>query len=405
MPTIKEQPVNNRSKNPLGNMGWYLTFALIPFDQTYPGLLFLLISKVVSIFNKTNKLKLFPSESRLVSRTNRLFIYLLISLFISGIFSPEPLIALSLAFAFSLLFYIFTFGAQHLAFSDPNLLEKSTLLLCIGGSAASIIALIRYYALDLSRAGIFSGPNTFGTVIIMYSGIIIGFLFQKEKPYRYLTFPFLFVSTGAMLATKSRGAWLGFIGMLISFMVFNKKLTAIFLIILLLTGVFIFTNPTLNERFLSIFSLEDRSNLARIHIWEATLEMIKDNPVFGVGAGVYPLVYSKYVPPHSIKTQTCFSHNLFLQVAAEFGIVGFVIFMLALCHVLYMAYSLAKTGNTFYQGLFAMLIGVLIHQQFDIAIWKMNVGAAFWLFIGIIIGLYRREFQQTEKQNLQAPIS
>ena len=89
--------------------------------------------------------------------------------------------------------------------------------------------------------------------------------------------------------------------------------------------------------------------------------------------------------------------TFFLQIAVELGLVGGVLFFLALVSVYYMAFSLAKTGNSVYQGLFASLLGVLIHQQLDIPIWKMHIGLSFWILVGLVAGFYHLE--KTKQKN------
>jgi len=377
--------------------GWYLIFATTPFGLTYPGLLALLIAKIKSLFTKKTQKKEAPVLHPLVRRTNILFISLLGCMYVSALFSRTRLESFLLAFAFTLLFYFSYFAGERMAYTDWKTIERSLFLLFIGGTVASIASLIRLQLSDYPRATLFEGPNSLGTLIVMYTGISIGFLVYKGKPYRYLVFPFLLLSTAAVIATGSRGAWLGFAGMLTSLTLFNRKLLTAVLLIILIAALIIALNPYSYARFLSIFSLEKGGNMSRIYIWQASLKMIKDHPVFGLGLGVFPLAFPEYaVAEHSVDTFT-YAHNLFLQIAVELGLVGGVLFFLALVSVYYMAFSLAKTGNSVYQGLFASLLGVLIHQQLDIPIWKMHIGLSFWILVGLVAGFYHLE--KTKQKN------
>ncbi|MGE5481779.1 MAG: O-antigen ligase family protein, partial [Bacteroidota bacterium] len=147
--------------------------------------------------------------------------------------------------------------------------------------------------------------------------------------------------------------------------------------------------PAFSARFSSSFRLAE--NLNRLYIWRSTLNMIKDHPWFGVGAGVFMHVYPKYVLPGAPEPVVAYAHNLFLQVLAEFGLVGFLVFVAILGRVMWMSWQLARTGDVLYQGIFAALIGVLIHQQVDIPIWGLEVGGAFWVVVGLVVTLYRNE--------------
>jgi O-antigen ligase len=99
-------------------------------------------------------------------------------------------------------------------------------------------------------------------------------------------------------------------------------------------------------------------------------------------------VYSKYVLPGAPEPSAAFAHNLFLQVTAEFGFVGLVVFVAILVRVLWLSWRLARTGNLLYQGIFAALVGVLIHQQVDIPIWGLDIGGGFWTLVGLVIALH-----------------
>ncbi|NLM37701.1 MAG: hypothetical protein GX202_06210, partial [Firmicutes bacterium] len=106
--------------------------------------------------------------------------------------------------------------------------------------------------------------------------------------------------------------------------------------------------------------------------------------------------YLEYAPPAANKERTfAFAHNIFLQIAAELGLTGFLLFILAFAPTYFLAYKLAKSGNPFYQGIFASLAGILIHQQVDLPIWKTNIGIGFWLLLGLAVGLYAVEAKKT----------
>ena len=88
---------------------------------------------------------------------------------------------------------------------------------------------------------------------------------------------------------------------------------------------------------------EDMSSrlVGRKLIWLASINMVLDNPVFGVGMGGFPFKYYDYqgeiiqsypinrvIPAREVVLA---AHNEFLQVACEIGIPGAVLFMVMLC--------------------------------------------------------------------------
>ncbi|MDI6869841.1 MAG: O-antigen ligase family protein [Bacillota bacterium] len=309
---------------------------------------------------------------------------------VSAILSPVRRVAGLLTLGYALLVFGFVFGAQWLATAYTSLRDRLVLAVVLGSAGSNLYA-IGYYLIHRPERtlGLLTGFNGLGTLIVLYTGVSLGYLLNLRGGWRRLTLPYLAVAFSALLLTFSRGAWLGFLGMIATFALINRcsrrwAVAGLLAVLLVLAGV-----PTVAERFLTSF--QPSANLSRLYIWRSTLMMIKDYPLFGVGAGAFMHVYPRYVLPGAPEPVAAFAHNLFLQVLAEFGLVGFVVFVAILGRVMWMSWQLARTGNVFYQGIFAALVGVLIHQQVDIPIWGLEIGGAFWTMVGLVIALYHRE--------------
>ena len=307
------------------------------------------------------------------------------------------------ALGFGLLLYVYMFGGRCFGILCENLFTQKCLpLMAIGSVVAAIISLIRFFYLDgaYRAVDLFTSWNGFGTILIFVGGLTITYLKWRGGKWTYLMIPYLILTITTLIATKSRGGWFGFLAMLISLTLFSRKTFIILLTTILLLSCIFLTFPPIQNRFLSSFSTEQ--NISRVFIWRSTLNMIKEHPIFGVGTGVFPLIYHQYVLPDAPEKQVSFAHNLFLQVFAEFGFMGFICFCGILFPVLYMSFRLAKTGNLIYQGVFSVLIGVLIHQQVDIPIWGFDIGGAFWMLVGLTIGLF--ECHEGERTVYKDPI-
>ena len=67
---------------------------------------------------------------------------------------------------------------------------------------------------------------------------------------------------------------------------------------------------------------------SRLFIWQKSLEIVKDHPIFGVGQGNFETVYANYLDPSQNETKTRpHAHNDFLSFAAISGIPGALIFI------------------------------------------------------------------------------
>jgi O-antigen ligase len=97
---------------------------------------------------------------------------------------------------------------------------------------------------------------------------------------------------------------------------------------------FTFMPVSMFGRFASIFSTRQESNLDRIRMLQAGVEIIRDYPLFGVGpANIKPL-YPLYRLPDSPRFRTPHLHNNVMQIWAERGIVALFAYLLLLYFVL-----------------------------------------------------------------------
>ena len=93
-------------------------------------------------------------------------------------------------------------------------------------------------------------------------------------------------------------------------------------------GGLFFVDPALFDRVTSVFTRVDTSSEMRLALWESTLAMIGDHPFFGIGWGAYWMVYPEYdFYLQGADVLIVHAHNMYLNYAAEIGIVGAVAFL------------------------------------------------------------------------------
>lgn len=228
-------------------------------------------------------------------------------------------------------------------------------------------------------------PNVYGEYLILIIPIITA-LFCTEKGWKRKLFLFacLGITGLALILTFSRGCWLGIIfAIAVLALIIDKRF--IFLgIVLLLLAPFLLPDTIMN-RFMSIGNMEDSSTSYRVYIWMGTLAMLKDYWISGVGMGItsfntiYPLYsYNNIVAPHS--------HNLYLQVIVEYGIVGFI----TMVGVMYnyfkeLIISMKIKKNLIVGGLMSGMLGFLLQSMTDHTWYNYRVVLMFWMIIGLSI--------------------
>ncbi|MES2482993.1 MAG: O-antigen ligase family protein, partial [Pseudomonadota bacterium] len=90
----------------------------------------------------------------------------------------------------------------------------------------------------------------------------------------------------------------------------------------------------------------DESLNIRMVMWRATLRMIADRPLAGVGAGAWEEELPLYQTAGSQLETDYYVHNEFLQLVAEFGIVGWVVLALLTAYLLGAAWRTVRPAGT-----------------------------------------------------------
>lgn len=190
-------------------------------------------------------------------------------------------------------------------------------------------------------------PNMLGEYLILIFPIAFGMLLRRWGGMRKTSALFCLGAMGlCLLCTWSRGAWLALL-LAMTLFLFMWHRRAIFLIFAGVASIpflpMILPDSVIS-RFTSIGNMGDSSTSYRVYIWRATMSMIKDNFVsgIGIGEGAWRNVYPSYAylgvetAPHS--------HNLYLQIVLELGVVGIAAFVIFL-------FLLYQSGFTFFAGL------------------------------------------------------
>ena len=160
----------------------------------------------------------------------------------------------------------------------------------------------------------------------------------------------------------SRGAYLGLLAGGIFFAVIflkrsgvlGKALVALAAIFVL---IFIFNSNIITQRLVSSFNLKEGSNAERYKNWIQAAEMIQDYPLGGVGLGNY----ARTVDPTAVDRSSIYAHNLFLDIAAETGILNAIVFLFL---ILISVWRNIKNNNMISLGLAAGLVAIFCSLHF-----------------------------------------
>ncbi len=186
--------------------------------------------------------------------------------------------------------------------------------------------------------------------------------------------------TLALLLTFTRSAWIGW-GVAATILLISKRPRMLIFAAPALVFFITFMPLPLFGRLVSSFDTRQSSNLDRIRMIQAGVEMIKDYPLLGVGPANVKEVYPLYRKHDAPRFRIPHLHNNLVQIWAERGVLAVAAYVLLLALFLR---ECAKAWNG-PAGRFAE-IGVAVTFGLAAAgIFEFNFGdtEVFWIFLDI----------------------
>jgi len=287
----------------------------------------------------------------------------------------------------------------------PLLLRSLAAAWALGGAVAGAWVVWRYLQTGAGRGDLPQlGWNAAGTVLASASMLALGLAraggLREQAAAWLVQVPVL----AGLVATLSRGAWIGWLAGLVCFTVLAGRRGRIWrvgvLALLAATAAVTLTHPPARARALS--ALDPQSLLDRILLWKATLRMVADHPWTGVGFGAFVREHPNYRLPGDPNTAPPFAHNLPLSLAAETGLVGLVAFLAFLVTVLRVGLQASvrapPPARGLAAGVFSALVAILAQQLVDGTLQSFHLGFAFWILTAALLSV-----EEASKVRQEAP--
>lgn len=348
-------------------------------------------------------------------------LFYLISLFIlsaviSVWLSPDQRAGLGVFKAFIveplLLFLVVSFLIKRGVDYQKNILLPlvlSSLWLCLIAVWQAITHTDNFAPLEIEQGrvtSVYNNPNFLGLYLGPILGLISGQLFVSKKAF---TSTFLYTTAFLVILftiflTKSNGAVLGVAGVLLVFVFYHlsSRVKGIFKKLLGYSAVALVTSVVSALLFLMVNISEFTPNygltyprprndtkIIRLCLWEGTLNLLKEQPLFGVGLGGFPLIYEK--------NRTCdteifrYPHNLFLNFWAEMGLLGMTSFLGIIFYLLREVFKHLSKNPRLALGLLGAMVYIFIHGISDVPYLKNDLSAQFWLLVGLAMALKEKD--------------
>jgi O-antigen ligase len=257
-----------------------------------------------------------------------------------------------------LLLLLACFGVYITAPSlDINTVRKFSTLVLVGMVLYYLPTFNPLKMKDFIETAVWGQSNIYAGFLVIASAILL------QKSWWLLPLPFL-----ALWLTGSRAGMLGFGAMVLIY--FGKEWKRAWYLIPFF-GVIGWK-----------FHLQGFGSPDRISFWRSTAEMIRLKPLVGWGLGsfrqFYPPFKETIVVPQGL-FDLWHTHNDYLELIAELGFIGLILFGWVILRVLR-----NNASNEALRPLKAGIIGILVMSLFDSPIRYVPAMYLFWLYLGLL---------------------
>lgn len=279
-------------------------------------------------------------------------------------------------------------------------LTGTTLNLKIFGSAGS--AAMQQIGFDsvFRVGGTLGGPNALAWYLDFLLPVGFALLFFRMRSLlRIMLISVLVAGSASLIITLSRGGWMGFLISLILIGMFQIRrlhlIKRVYLVLLLLlfmissSIVLLKTENPIQTRFKDD---DQESVYVRLPLMKVAAYMIKAHPFIGSGINNYTLVHHQYDhTPEQVTVHFPYPvHNVFLQLAAEIGLPGLLLFLWFIFYVYYRLLVTIPRAERLDQNIFIGIIGALTAGLMQGMVENSTIGRyhllPFWFLCGMAIG-------------------
>lgn len=298
--------------------------------------------------------------------------------------------------------------------------KRYSLFLLLGGLIVSLIGILQYYGLDILPPtevsvlwtnvaySTIGNPNFLGSYLVLLLPVAMYEYVGLKKWYGLVVYGVILY---CLLATMSRGPWLGAMAAVAMFVLMLwlvkkfdwKRLGIVFVTSVALIGLFnVLGDGALLNRFGTIGTdigevVSGGENLEkagsfRMFIWIRSLELVKDNPLWGVGLEQlgYAFIDNYSVDMVQYWGRVMFvdrAHNEYLHIAVSTGIPSLLVYLVFLFMVLRDGWRNWRKDEMLLP-IYAAVVGYLVQAFFNISV--VSVAYLFWIYMGFLVNEKRQ---------------
>lgn len=244
-------------------------------------------------------------------------------------------------------------------------------------------------------------PSHFAAFLGMSIPVSTAFVLTNKGWLRYLFGLAVALQVFALYLTKSFSGWLSLIlacgCFIFVYLGYIKRVRARYLFSLLgglvLVLALIFAGLSITRPDNPLASIRNNPLALRALNWGTTIEMIRDNPWVGKGLHTFGLIYPSYQRPGVNIIHH--SHNTYLQLGVEMGIIGTAVFLWFACWWFWRTVRVFKETKdkalrVWVGSLMVAGMAFFIHHAFDFEFYMSSVTLAGFAILALSIGVQKK---------------
>jgi O-antigen ligase len=180
--------------------------------------------------------------------------------------------------------------------------------------------------------GIFGNPNDLAYYLVVGVALTFAAATSAKSIARRLAWLGLLAPLGyAVLLTQSRGGMFATCVVMVLWLLRSVRRAPLILGVAITVGCLVFvspSNPWAARNASATAHGVDESAKGRIDAWRTGMNMVREHPLTGVGAGAFMIAWPEYAPGDAGMIRS--EHNTFVQLIAELGVSALLLFGVAL---------------------------------------------------------------------------
>ena len=324
-------------------------------------------------------------------------------------------------------FALFLFLAATLVVVDSaSRIRKVAMVITAFGFVYAFFAILQSVLSPLKIYGIYEASMPFGSFVNRHNfaaymemaiSLPLGLLFvgavSKDKRLLYITAAALMGVS--LLLSGSRGGLIAFLAEVVFLVILTTgsekksrwglKLALAALLLLGVVGGAIYVGGDTSLTRVAETAASGDFSTGRSNIWSVTLKVITANLPFGAGLGAFGVAYTPHDTMSGLERVEQ-SHNDYLQVLADAGVVGLIIGAFFLFRIFVLGREAMGVRNTYRRGIalgaLAGVFAILVHSLFDFVLHITAVSVLFLVLL-TLLEASRRSYEDDIDENPRDP--